>query len=46
MVFLLCLIASWLEIKNGKKCYVQYNLNNHILSQFSTTLKEHFAKGL
>jgi len=25
-----------------KNCYLQYNLNIHILSQFSTTLKKDF----
>jgi Fe-S oxidoreductase len=41
-----CLIASWLEIGNEKKCYFQCNLNIHILSQFSITLEKDFEKGL
>jgi hypothetical protein len=40
--FFICFITSWLEIGNGKKCYFQYNLNIHILSQFSTTLEKVF----
>ncbi len=35
-----------IEIENGKKCQFQYNLNIHILSQFSTTLEKDFEKGL
>jgi len=31
-IFLICFIASWFEIGNGKKCYFQYYLNIHILS--------------
>ncbi len=42
MIFFICLIASWLEIGNGKKCYFQYNLNIHILSQSSITLEKDF----
>jgi hypothetical protein len=38
MIFSICLITSWVEIGNGKKCYFQYHLNIHILSQFSNTL--------
>jgi hypothetical protein len=45
-VIFLCLIIAWFEIGNGKKCYFQYHLNIHILSQFSTTLKKDFVKGL
>jgi hypothetical protein len=30
--------------RNGKKCYFQYHINIHILSQFSTTLKKDFEK--
>jgi hypothetical protein len=30
---------------NGKKCYFQYNVDIHILSQFSTTLGKDFEKG-
>jgi len=44
MIFL-CLIKSRLEIGNWNKCYFQYNLNIHILSQFSTTLENDFEKG-
>jgi len=44
MIFFICLITSWLEIGNGKEYYFQYNLNIHILSQFSTTLKKDFEK--
>jgi hypothetical protein len=29
-----------------KKCYFQYNLNIHILSQFSTTLEKDFENEL
>jgi hypothetical protein len=46
MILFVCLITSWFEIGNGKKCYFQYHLNIHILSQFSTTLKKDFEKGL
>jgi len=44
--YFLCLIASWFEIGNEKKCYFQYHLNIHILSQFSATLEKDFGKGL
>jgi hypothetical protein len=46
IIFVICLIASWLEIGNGKKCFFQYNLNIHILSQFSITLEKDFEKVL
>jgi len=48
VIFLICLIASWFEIGNGKECYFQYHPNIHILNQFSTTLdfEKDFEKGL
>jgi hypothetical protein len=45
VIILICLITSWFEIRNGKKCYFQYHINIHILSQFSTTLEKDFEKG-
>jgi hypothetical protein len=44
--FLIWFITSWFEIGNGKKCYFQYHLKIHILSEFSTTLGKDFEKGL
>jgi hypothetical protein len=44
MIFLICLITLGVEIRNGKTIYFQYNVNIHILSQFSITLEKDFEK--
>jgi len=46
VIFFICFIASWIEIRNEKKSYFQYNLNIHILNQFSITMEKDFEKGL
>jgi hypothetical protein len=46
VIFYICLITSWFEIGNGKKCYFQYHLNIHSLSQFLITLEKDFKKEL
>jgi hypothetical protein len=43
--YFLYVLQHYDEIGNGKKCYFQYHLNIHILSQFSTTLEKDFEKG-
>jgi hypothetical protein len=44
MIYFICRITSWLEIGIEKKCYFQYNVDIHILSQISTTLEKDFEK--
>jgi len=46
VIFFICFIASGIEIRNEKKSYFQYNLNIHILNQFSITMEKDFEKGL